>query len=82
VLDPAARLPGLPAAISNGLLPFAVVLVALWGLYVAWRRRSGATRGEALQALFVLLFVTFSVLTATGVWFRGAGMALMWPWDV
>ncbi len=82
VLDPAARFPGLPAAISNGLLPFSVLLVALWGLYVAWRRRSGATRGEALQALFVLLFVTFSVLTATGVWFRGAGMALMWPWDV
>jgi len=82
VLDPAARLPGLPAAISNGLLPFSLLLAALWVLYAFWRRRSGATRGEAVQALFVLLFVAFSILTATGVWFRGAGMALMWPWNV
>ena len=32
--------------------------------------------------LFVLLLVSFVVLTAIGIWFRGAGMALMWPWDV
>jgi quinol-cytochrome oxidoreductase complex cytochrome b subunit len=82
VLDPGALLPGLPAAISNGLLPFSVLLAALWGLYAVLRRRNGATRGEAVQALFVLLFVAFSILTATGVWFRGAGMALIWPWGV
>jgi len=81
-LDPAARLPGVPTVISSGLLPFSVLLAALWGLYAFLRQKSGASRGETAQALFVLLFVAFSILTATGVWFRGAGMALMWPWDV
>ena len=23
----------------------------------------------------------FVVLTVTGIWFRGSGMALCWPWD-
>jgi len=37
---------------------------------------------EAVQALFVLFVVSFAVLTATGVWFRGSGMALVWPWQI
>jgi len=24
--------------------------------------------------------VAFLILTLVGVWFRGAGMALVWPW--
>jgi hypothetical protein len=41
-----------------------------------------ATVGETVQAMFVLFAVSFTVLTVTGVWFRGAGMALMWPWQI
>jgi hypothetical protein len=44
------------------------------------RSRFGATRLEAAQALFVFLAAGFAVLTATGVWFRGPGMKLVWPW--
>ena len=80
VLNPEARLAGLPPVISNGLLPFAILLAALWGLYAGLRRRGRASRGEAVQALFVFLFVGFVLLTAVGVWFRGPGMALTWPW--
>ncbi len=69
-----------PAVISNGLLPFTLMLAALTGFYVLTRRVFSATRNEAVQSLFVLLFVAFVILTATGVWFRGAGMALVWPW--
>ena len=32
-------------------------------------------------ALFVFLAVAFAVLTATGIWFRGTGMRLVWPWN-
>jgi hypothetical protein len=28
----------------------------------------------------VLLAVAFAVLTLIGVWFRGEGMTLSWPW--
>jgi hypothetical protein len=46
------------------------------------RSRLGATRLEAAQAMFVFLATSFAVLTATGIWFRGAGMKLVWPWNV
>ena len=44
------------------------------------RRKGGASRDEAVQGIFVFLTVAFIVLTATGIWFRGEGMALGWPW--
>ena len=28
----------------------------------------------------MLVAVAFAVLTLIGVWFRGEGMALVWPW--
>ncbi len=59
-------------------------LVSVFGLtlfYAACRRRFAASRNEAVQALFVLLFTCFLVLTVTGIWFRGEGMALVWPWQ-
>jgi hypothetical protein len=45
------------------------------------RSRFGATRLEAVQAVFTCLAAGFFVLTATGIWFRGAGMRLVWPWS-
>ena len=30
----------------------------------------------------VLLLVAFAILTLAGVWFRGTGMVLTWPWKV
>jgi quinol-cytochrome oxidoreductase complex cytochrome b subunit len=36
-------------------------------------------KAELVQALFILFLVAFAILTITGVWFRGPGMALVWP---
>jgi quinol-cytochrome oxidoreductase complex cytochrome b subunit len=82
VIGPGGWLPGTAAVISNGLIPFAMLFAAVTGFYVSVRKYFVATRNEAVQTLFVLLFVAFAVLTATGVWFRGAGMNLVWPWQV
>ena len=65
--------------LSGGVLPLAGIAGACWGCLVLARRR-GATGAEAVQAVVVLLGVAFVVLTVIGVWFRGAGMALGWPW--
>jgi hypothetical protein len=35
-----------------------------------------------VQTLFVLLFAAFAILTAIGIGFRGAGMSLVWPWQI
>jgi len=71
----------LPTVVAKGLIPLALVVGGL-AAFTRWLRvRFGATRGERLQALFVLLFSAFSVLTVVGAWCRGAGMRLTWPWN-
>jgi len=82
VLNLPALLPSWPTALSNGWVPLAALLLGLWGYYELIRRAARATACEARQSVFVLLLVGFVVLTAIGIWFRGEGMALMWPWEV
>jgi len=81
-IDFAAWLPGLAPPIANGLIPSMILVAALFGLYRYARRQSGASNNEAIQTIFVLVMVAFAVLTITGVWFRGAGMSLVWPWEL
>jgi quinol-cytochrome oxidoreductase complex cytochrome b subunit len=81
VVGPAGWLPHAAPVISNGLLPFALLLGGMTAFYLSIKKFFAATRNEAVQSVFVLLFVAFAVLTATGVWFRGPGMTLVWPWQ-
>jgi quinol-cytochrome oxidoreductase complex cytochrome b subunit len=69
---------GPPDMISNGLLPFAIVLVVCTGFYYGLKRGFAATNNETVQALFTLLMTAFVTLTVIGIWFRGTGMQLMW----
>lgn len=80
-LDFGSWMPGVPAVISNGLLPAGLFLAALAGIYAFARKRHASANNEAVQTLFVLLAVALVVLTVTGVWFRGEGMTLVWPWN-
>ena len=82
VIDFAAWMPGLPPAISNGLVPLGIVLFGFYGFYMLLKRRYSAKRNEAIQMIFVFFITVFIILTVTGMWFRGLGMALMWPWNV
>ncbi len=70
-----------PGIVSGGLLPLALLGAIFFGTHAALRRRLGATQRETVQTLCVALFAAFVVCTATGIWFRGAGMALVWPWS-
>ncbi|MCK4773310.1 MAG: hypothetical protein KAT30_00940, partial [Candidatus Krumholzibacteria bacterium] len=81
-IDFGAWLSGLPPAISNGLVPAAILIALLIGFYEILKRRNSTSNNEAIQTVFVLLLVAFAILTVTGVWFRGSGMALTWPWNV
>ncbi len=67
--------------VSNGLLPVTIVLTAIIGFYFLIKKKYSASIKEAIQALFILLLISFVILTITGIWFRGEGMALAWPWD-
>ena len=72
---------GSAAVVTRGLLPVASLLVACAVGLRLLRSRLGATRLEAAQALFAFLATAFAVLTVTGIWFRGQGMRLVWPWN-
>jgi len=72
-------LSGLPAVISNGLLPVAIVAAVVIAFYLLMKKKYAATNNEAIQAVFILLLISFIILTITGIWFRGQGMALTWP---
>jgi quinol-cytochrome oxidoreductase complex cytochrome b subunit len=74
-------LPGAAPVISNGLLPCAFLAAAVVAFYLSLKRYFLASKNETVQALFVLLAVGFTILTVTGIWFRGAGMTLVWPWQ-
>ena len=71
---------GAPGLLLRGLLPALAVGGGAAGLFVLARRRLGASRLEATQAVFVLLATGFALLTVTGTFFRGPGMRLAWPW--
>jgi quinol-cytochrome oxidoreductase complex cytochrome b subunit len=79
IIDLAVWMQGVPASISNGLIPFGIILASIIGFYILIKRKYSASNNEAVQALFVLFFVSFIILTATGIWFRGMGMKLMLP---
>jgi quinol-cytochrome oxidoreductase complex cytochrome b subunit len=69
------------ALLTRGLVPLAALLAACALGYRLLRSRLGATRLEATQALFAFLATAFAVLMLVGVWFRGPGMRLVWPWN-
>lgn len=75
-------LPGSAPVISDGLLPFAVLTAGVITIYFFLKKYFAATVGETVQAMFVLFASSYAVFTATGIWFRGAGMALVWPWQI
>jgi quinol-cytochrome oxidoreductase complex cytochrome b subunit len=79
IIDFTGWFPVISPVISNGFIPALLVLATLTGFYVLIKKRYSATNNEAIQALFILLLVTFLIMMSTSIWFRGEGMVLTWP---
>ena len=71
--------PAMPTVISGGVIPAVIALAGILGFYWVIKVKFSTTNNEAVQSVFILLLVAFIILTVTCVWFRGTGMALMWP---
>lgn len=80
VTDWSGWLAGLPTGLSEGLVPAVIVLGVTWGVVRLAARQYGGSRQEVLQAAFAFVATALVILTIVGVWFRGEGMALTWPW--
>ena len=78
-VDFSAMLPGWHEALSLGVVPTALFVAVVAGLYLLMKRKFQASRLESVQAVFVFLAVGWVISTATCVFFRGQGMKLRWP---
>jgi quinol-cytochrome oxidoreductase complex cytochrome b subunit len=67
--------------LTGGLLPVAAIGLGAGAFVREARRRFVLTRNETVQTAVVLAAVAFVVLTIVGIWFRGPGMSLVWPWN-
>jgi quinol-cytochrome oxidoreductase complex cytochrome b subunit len=70
----------LPPVVGNGVLPIAVLGVLFTGFVLILKQRLSASINETVQTAFIALTTAFLVLTIIGIWFRGEGMALTFPW--
>jgi quinol-cytochrome oxidoreductase complex cytochrome b subunit len=75
-------MPGVPAFISNGIIPLLILGIFMAGYYLFFVRPLMLSKAELVQAVFVFIVVAFIVLTVTGIFFRGKDMGLMMPWNV
>ena len=66
--------------VAGGLIPTALFVLAISLLIFVFKRTFAINRNEAVQSIFTFLFSIYGALTITGVWFRGAGMQLVFPW--
>ncbi len=72
-------LPGWPKGISEGVIPF-LLLIGSFGLYIFFVKRKYQTKAmELIVALFTVFIVSYIVLSIIGIWFRGEGMVLILP---
>jgi quinol-cytochrome oxidoreductase complex cytochrome b subunit len=65
----------------RGILPVAIFLAGLAGFRFYMVRRHSPAGAEQVQAVAILLLSCLVTLTVIGTFFRGAGMALVWPWQ-
>ena len=80
VLDWAGWLPTWDTLLSNGLIPLAIIILPLLALDSWTVKFFHADTEERVLFIATFLFISFIVLTAIGIFFRGPGMALYWPW--
>ncbi len=82
VLNWNAWLPTWDMLISNGLIPLAIVLLPLVFLDDWIHKAFQADTEERVLFIASFLFTAFIVLTIVGIFFRGPGMSLYFPWNM
>ncbi len=74
--------PSLPSIVSEGVFPLLLYGILFYGYLFLLRRKYRPGTHETVQAVFTFFLVTYTVLSLTGLLFRGPGMILMWPWQI
>ena len=80
--DPETVLPAFPSIVANGIIPFVIVISTGFLFMKYLQRRFLINRSEYIQAVLIIMVTSYSILSITGILFRGEGMALIWPWQM
>ena len=80
--DPEMILPSVPSLLTTGMLPFIAVAATMWLFMKYLIRRFSPDRSVIVQSMVIVMVSSYAVLTITGIFFRGEGMNLAWPWIV
>ncbi|NNK96663.1 MAG: cytochrome bc complex cytochrome b subunit [Desulfobacterales bacterium] len=65
--------------LTRGLLPLVTASLVLVTLFLFLRRKKNYSRADAVMAMVMATSGFIFGLTVIGIWFRGPGMALIWP---
>ncbi len=79
ILNSVVPFPFFPAWIGHYLLPLGGTAILIGGAVLFMRRMAKMTQAEIVLVLFVFFATTVVILTITGIFFRGAEMALVLP---
>lgn len=80
--DPETIVSSLPSFVTTGLFPFIVVSLSIFGFMKYLHKSLSLNRSEYIQSVIIILVVSYSVLSLAGIFFRGEGMSLIWPWQL
>ena len=78
--DPETILRSVPSIITTGLVPFILVTGTMYFFMKFIRKRFSLNRSEYIQSIMIILVISYTVLSLTGIFFRGPGMKMIWPW--
>jgi len=78
--DPETILGNVAPVITTGLIPFIIVIASMFFFMKYLKGKFSLNRSEYIQTIIIILVVSYSVLSLTGIFFRGEGMALVWSW--
>lgn len=80
--DPETVMKVVPSIITTGLIPFIIVIGTIF-LYMKYlKKKFSLNRSEYIQSIMIIMVMSYTVLSLTGIFFRGEGMKLIWPWMI
>ncbi len=72
----------IPSIITTGLIPFIIIIGTIF-LYMKYlKKKFSLNRSEYIQSIMIIMVLSYTVLSLTGIFFRGEGMKLIWPWMI
>jgi hypothetical protein len=79
--DPEKIFPQIPGFITMGILPLAIWLLVFYLFIKVLNHKLRLTMFEKIQSLITFLVSAYLIFSIVGIYFRGPGMELLWPWQ-